>query len=382
MASATTFRVETAVPYGNASDIAVVERAKWSEISFAAHPHGGPEALWFCFRVARENGGGNRKIRLVLKHSSNMLGGGQPHNMRPVVRRAGEEWQRLGAPAIEELPDGRNLVCWELDGPDSFLDVAYCYPYGFPELDNLLKETGSFWRRDTIGVSQAGRPLVRLSNDYGQSGGQRPGLYLLARQHSGETSASWVLDGFLRQIAAEGEKAPLVWGVPLANIDGVEGGDYGKDNFPYDLNRAWGSPPMRHEVLVMQRDMRRWKERCAPALALDFHAPGACEANGLYGFVPPPEEEPAHGPTTRDWAALLAQALTPQYAAAPFERVAAYASRWETPNFTTYARREYSIPGLSLEVPYALAGERTLTREAYREAGQRIAAAIVARLAA
>jgi hypothetical protein len=271
------FKIDTDIPYGNVCDVSVTEREGMTEVSFAADPHGGPECLWFCFRLIQvaPTTGFNRKIRLVLKHSFNMLGGGNSLNMRPVIRRVETDWERLDAPLVEKLPDGRNLVAWVIDAPEPFVDVAYCYPYGRSDVDTLLSETDGYWRADTIGVSQEGRPLIRLSNSYGEVDSNRPGLYLLARQHSGETSGSWVLDGFLRHTASLGDSAPLIWSVPLANIDGVERGDYGKDNFPYDLNRAWGTPPMRHEVLVFQRDMQRWKERCRPVLGIDFHAPGA-----------------------------------------------------------------------------------------------------------
>src|SRR5690606_24228363 len=102
-----------------------------------------------------------------------------------------------------------------------FFDFAYCYPYGATELDALLAESNGYWRRDTFGVSPQGRPMVRLCNDYGHKENQRPGLYLLARQHSGETPGSWMLDGFLRRVAELGDAAPLVWAAPLTNIDGV-----------------------------------------------------------------------------------------------------------------------------------------------------------------
>ena len=157
--------------------------------------------------------------------------------MRPVVRggrlstrgdASDGDWQRLEAGIVGQLPDGRTCVTWVVGAPPgppypSYLDVAYCYPYGLPEVEALMRETEGYWQADIIGVSQGGRPLVRLSNAYGQAGGQRPGLYLIARQHSGETPGSWVLDGFLRHLVLLGEAAPLVWSVPLTNIDGVEG---------------------------------------------------------------------------------------------------------------------------------------------------------------
>jgi len=372
-------KVDTNIPYGNACDIAVTEEDGMPVVSFAADPHGGPECLWFCFRLAQARGAGTRraKVKLVLKHPYNMLGGNEPRTMRPVMRPARGDWERLGPGAAVELPDGRRYAEWIIDAPKPFADIAFCYPYGRPEIDTLLADTKGYWQADTIGVSQGARPLIRLSNGPGEVGGQRPGLYLIARQHSGEAPGSWALDGFLRYIASQGDKAPLVWAVPLSNIDGVEQGDYGKDNFPYDLNRAWGNPPMRHEVLVFQRDMQRWKKRCKPAAGIDFHAPGGCDAGGIFMFTPNPQTRAYQAQATTKWVEALAAGLTPQYAHKNFRQVATYASRWETPWFTEYCFSNLGVCELSLETPYGMIGETVLTRENYREAGARIAEAVM-----
>lgn len=382
-------RVETNVPYGNAADVHVTQEGETAVVRFTADPHGGPEAMWFRFRVRPTGRTDARRLRLVLTNLGNLLGGRSGEAVRPVVCEAKESWRRLPAGRTVTLPDGRLEATWELDAPRTYLDVALCYPYGLPELERLLDESAGYWQRDTIGVSQGGRPLVRLSNDYGQvreaddgrqGPDQRAGIYLLARQHSSETPGSWVLDGFLRRLGAMGGQAPLTWCVPLTNIDGVEQGDYGKDNFPYDLNRAWSRPAMRHEVLVFQRDMQRWRRRCRPALVLDFHAPGMCEGGGLYVFVPPVESEDWHA-RALTWTEPMAAALGEAYVNDPFARVARHGSRWDTPNSTRFARETLEVMGLSLEVPYATAGggEMLLTIDAYREAGARLAAAVAER---
>jgi len=374
--------VTAKIPYGNVCDVRVTEAGKTTEVRFAADPHGGPESLWFCFRVEEE---GKRlsprsKVELTLSHSTNVLGGGRPLAFRPVLRAADGDWERLGPPAVEQLPDGRRLVSWVVDAPRRFFDVALCYPYGMAEVETLVRETGNFWRADVIGVSQQARPLVRLSNDCGKKRGRRAGLYLTARQHSGETPGSWVLDGFLRHMATLGEDAPLIWALPLTNIDGVEQGDYGKDNFPYDLNRAWGMVPMRHETLVFQRDVARWKERCRPVLGLDFHAPGGTEKDGIFAYVPDPETSPEKYNTALAWNAGIRKALTRRYAAEDFNRVARYRSRWETPDFTDYICQAVDVCGFTFETPYALAGRLVFTREDYRDAGKRIATAVMTKL--
>ena len=240
--------VDTRFPGGNGADIEIIEDAKCPTVAFAADPHGGPEALWFNLRISITPP--VQQLTLVLKHFRNSLGG--RHNaldgLRPVIRSSGSDWTRLPAGSLKEYPDGRADIAWEIAQPGSTVDVAFCYPYGEPELDALVKETGL--TADIIGLSQGGRQIVRLSNRYGSvdASTRHPGLYLMCRQHASETPGAWTLDGFLRAIAAAGDRAPLVWCVPISNIDGVVQGDYGKDNFPYDLNRAWGQPDRKSVV--------------------------------------------------------------------------------------------------------------------------------------
>jgi len=371
-------RLQTSIPGGNAAHVSLRHEGDTAVVGFHPAPHGGPETLWFCFRLV--DGEGTRQVHLVLHNVHNMLGGGRPQFLRPVLRLDAADWDRLPAPQLIEHPDGRVDARWTIPAPRRHADIACCYPYGREELAALLKQTAGVWHCDTIGVSQGGRPIVRLANDYGTAGSTRPGLYLVARQHSGETPGSWALDGMLRELAERGNDAPMVWAVPLANIDGVEQGDYGKDNFPYDLNRAWGRPPMRHETLVLQQDIGRWRTRCKAALAMDLHAPGACEAEGIYAFLPRPGRFPQVEQPLAGAAETIRVALD-CYAAAKFQRTADYPSRWETPNFTAYMN-SLGVPGLSIETPYGLAGELLLTREDYQEAGRRIARGILRHLGA
>ncbi len=365
--------VETSVPCGNAARVEIVDGPA-AAVAFDAHPHGGPETLWFRFRLVSDAPPPpGATVRLILKNAHNLLGGGDVARFRPTVRADGGDWERLGGGQAMTLDDGRVCAEWTLPYPHRTADVALCYPYDLRDVEALLADTDGYWRADEIGVSQGGRGLVRLSNDRGAPSSTRAGVYLVARQHSGETPGSWVLDGMLRRFAECGTEAPLVWAVPLSNIDGVEGGDYGKDNFPIDLNRAWGHPPMRHEALVLQRDMHRWKGRCRPLLGLDLHAPGGTEAKGAYFFLPKPDYAGDFAAPSRALAEAFSEALTPRLAAPDPLRLATYASRWELPTFTRFCCESLAIPSLSMETPYAMAGETLLTRELYREIGSRLA---------
>ena len=187
-----------------------------------------------------------------------------------------------------------------------------------------------------------------------------------------------MLDGFLQHLAKSRKGGYVVWAVPFADIDGVAEGAYGKDRYPYDLNRAWSLPAMRHEVHLIQQDMRRWASRCRPILALDLHAPGGCEHAGVYAFAGDEAEGPAAVEETK-WCNVLQNELQAEFAAAEFRKTAAYASRWATPRFRDFAGKELGLPALTLETPYALVNNAVLTQKSYREIGRRLALGIFRR---
>ncbi len=364
--------------FGNVCDVQI-EAGPPTTVRFTADPCGGPEALWFCFTLTWREPPAGAEVELILTNPNNLLGGGGPAaTWRPVWRVEHGAWQRLPAATERALPDGRRELSWRLnwDGPTA--EVAFCYPYGRDDVAGLIADLGAPWRADTIGVSQGGRPLTRLSNGPGAPEGARPGIYCMARQHAGETSGSWALDGFLRVIAAAGDAGPLVWCVPLANIDSIEQGEYGKDPYPYDLNRAWGSPPYRHETLAIGDDVRRFLRRCRPTLILDWHAPGACETDGVYTFVFPTADNTPD--QAAPWRERVAAALA-DYASPNYHRVADYPSRWTTPSFTRWASQSLGLPAMSIEVPYGMIGGQVLTPDVYREIGRRFAEGVLAGLA-
>ncbi|MFP3903016.1 MAG: M14 family zinc carboxypeptidase [Armatimonadota bacterium] len=368
-------RVTDDIPYGNVCDVEIIRTPGQREVKFAASTHGGPECLWFCFRIeSDEIPVPSEQLRLTLKHVSSMLGCAEGDVLVPVMREDGEEWKRMEPAECTRGPDGACTASWLLTLSQNALDLAFCYPYGQPEVEALISETNGYWTPTVIGVSHNDRPIVRLMNPVAKADEERPGLLFIARQHSAETPGSWVLAGLLRELA-ERDSDLAVWAVPLSNIDGVEQGDYGKDNFPYDLNRAWGQTPMRHETLVIQKDIAWFIEQYRPALAVDFHAPGGTEDTGAYAFLPNPDDFPDIHEKTGQWAEAFADGLG-DYAAEEFARVATYPSRWETPNFTTYCAGALEIPAFTLETPYAKVGDRVLSRRDYRTIGTRMAETI------
>ena len=374
-------KVDSRIPHGNARDVVIKADGDLTEVSFAADPHGGPECLWFCFRLweSEQESSQPGKLRLVLKYFDTMFGAGSPSVFRPVFKVAEQGWMRLQAPKTEERPDGQIDLVWELPYPAPEVLVAFCYPYGPSETKSLIDRSKGYWKSEPIGLSQGGRHLTRLRNDHNKGGSRRSGVYLLARQHAGETPGSWVLDGFLQHLSVVKKNPLLVRAIPLADVDGVRYGDCGKDVFPCDMNRAWGELAMRHEVSSYQSDMQRWKDRCRPLFAVDFHACGACETDGCYVELPSKERFPEQHKAAGKWANVIRDALTTEYAADDFARVSSSPSRWETPGFVDYCCGAMDIPALTFKTPYVAVGKQLLSPKRYKEIGRRLGDVMIRR---
>jgi len=362
-------QVRTDFAGGNACALEISEADGADVVRFAAAPHGGTEALWFSLAV---EGCGPRPVDVVLTNLDSCLGDAtQWERVWPVARQGDGPWLRLPAGNVRLLADGRREVCWRVQPAGDAFQLAFCYPYGQAELAALVHDTGGYWSCDAVGVSGGGRPLPRLSNSGGAEGATAPGIYLVARQHAGETPGSWVLDGLLRRAAET--VAPdelLLWAAPLANLDGVVEGDYGKDPFPHDLNRAWTVPPMRHEVLVLQRDMRRWARRCRPAAVVDLHAPGGCETEGAYFFIPRAARPPDSVAAARAALEVLLSRLPEDIVSREPVHQPSYPSRWDADGtIGGWAWDHLSLPSVSLETPYGASRELPLTPVEYGRLG-------------
>jgi hypothetical protein len=373
-------KVSTQFPGGNAADIEILTGGPVPEVRFASDPCGGPEVMWFHLRLEETtpDPATQTKVRLTWNYFDNVLGATEAADCFPVCLVSGQSWTRLKRGDETRTPDGRRQLSWSIPHPAPFVEIAFCFPYGPADIDAVLDRSKDYWQAAPIGLSQGGRRLLRLHNATGTPGGTQPGIYIVARQHAGETPGSWVLDGFLRHWSQIRKGAYVIWSVPLADIDGVMRSHDGKTSSPYDLNHAWGVPPMRHEALAIRHDVERWKARCKPILALDLHAPGACERDGVYARM---SQDPAGSLAAEEtkWCNVFQNELQAEFAAPEFKRVPAGPVLADTPTFTDFMRDQMGVPSLSLEIPYTHAAGAVLTQKSYREIGRRLALAILRR---
>jgi hypothetical protein len=375
-------RVETRYYGGSGRVLGIRVEGSDASVEFAADPMGGVEAFWFCFKLAetRPEISHPEKVTLVLRFAGSMSGI-NPGGFRPVYQPAGKNWFRTGAPSIHTRPDGTADLRWSIPYPDPVVEVASCYPYGQDELNTLIRKCGGYWSSDEIGLTQEGRPIVRLSSDYGAPGSAVPGVYLVARQHAGETPGSWVVDGLADRLSREKRRSCVFWAVPLMDADGVARGAHGRDRFPIDMNSAWGAGARRHETLVVQADIGLWISRCKPAVILDFHA--RCEEPGEDGVLlrmsTHGNRQGLHKETTA-WAHVIGDYLGREFSADPILRSGRPLQRWAGMSLCDYGSESGGVPCLAVEIPHGAAGSSEMTQKQFREIGRRIGKALLDRM--
>ena len=157
-----------------------------------------------------------------------------------------------------------------------------------------------------LGATLDGQPLDLL--EIGEARG--PSLWIIGRQHPGETMAGWWMEGFLERLldpddavarALRGKARFRV--VPNMNPDGCRRGHLRTNAAGVNLNRAWSAPTMTGspEVFLVRAHM----ERTGVDFCLDVHGDEALP----YAFIAGPEGIPSFsgalgGRLTRFKAAL------------------------------------------------------------------------------
>jgi hypothetical protein len=309
--------VLTDFPGAAAEKVAVADSG--NRVSFAAPLGGSPRGMWFHFKTV---GGDGSVVTFVLTNREQMLGRRDYHRAVPVYRRDDGDWQRVNP--IDCFTDEANHAAAEpgwaagaagaaaagppLCPPGSFVfrvpcgpgvtEIAYCYPYTLDMLDAAFAR----WQagRDvtilTLCRTQHRRPVrvVRI----GKPARGRKVVWVLARQHSGETPGGFAAEGFVDAVlssaawAKQLRRRAVVFVCPAVDVDGVAEGLYGKDRGPVDFNRDWSANPARREIAALRNAMDSSRRACGGSAAnaekiaavVDLHAPGP----GAVSFPVPP----------------------------------------------------------------------------------------------
>jgi len=216
-------------------------------IAFSITPDpGGPEYLWFYFRVS---GATEKPPEFVIENAAKAHQSGERWNItRPVFSADGITWLRAEkASYIREFslsqPLGKPVFRFTSPIAAETLQVAYCYPYTRTTLDAFLGTIGPrIAGISSIGKSEEQReiPCFRI----GAEAPEKARIWVICREHPGETPASFVLEGMAQALLDH----PAGWRlmdhfsftfVPMLNVDGVTRGYYYHNAKGVNLARDW-----------------------------------------------------------------------------------------------------------------------------------------------
>jgi murein tripeptide amidase MpaA len=301
---------------------------------------------WFHFRL-QGAAGQDCRIRFLNAGACTYVDGWRGY--RAVASYDRRHWFRVATDF-----DGTEMIVEHVPERDSVY-YAYFEPYSWERHLGLLGrvECSPLVRVRDLGSSIEGRDMTLVT--VGTPGSDKRPLWIIARQHPGETMAEWFVEGLLERLVDPSDPVAraLLGGanvhvVPNMNPDGSVRGNLRTNAAGANLNREWMTPSAAKspEVLHVRAAMRE----TGVAAFLDVHGDEALP----YVFVDGCERLP--GFTPKQDALQRAFVAAFKQASPDFQDVHGYPADKDTKVNLTLASKHagdaFGCLALTLEMPF------------------------------
>ena len=157
----------------------------------------------------------------------------------------GKSWKWLGKAKTHFKKGAKDCDSfeWEFKKAGEKVRFAQGFPYQRSNFEAFYSEYASspYIKRGVLTKTRKGVdiPMVVIGNG-------PKNVLITARHHSCEASASFVVEGFMREALSESPAGKefrdkyTLYVIPFVDLDGVEAGDQGKNRAPHDHNRDYG----------------------------------------------------------------------------------------------------------------------------------------------
>ena len=255
-------KISTAFPGGNV----VVEKMEGRTIHLSTDLRGGQPWFYWCFDATVANPG---KVLFDL---------GKPQKIGvrgPAVSiDEGKSWSYLGTENVEMTPQAERFT-YEFTKVNQRARFSVAIPYLQHDLNAFITKNAAnpFLVKSELTKTRKGTSVDLLK--IGKPGPGVSPILVTARHHACESTASYVLEGFLQEALSESlagkefRKRHVLFAVPIVDKDGVEAGDQGKNRMPHDHNRDYGDNPIYPEIQAISDIANKYKIH----FAIDFHCP-------------------------------------------------------------------------------------------------------------
>ncbi len=211
---------------------------------------------WFYFRVQGAKGTAC-KLNLINAGDAAYPEGWDNYRVRA-------SYDRITWFQVPTRYDGQTLSI-ELTPEHDSVYIAYFAPFSYEQHLDLINEAQQSPKctLECIGQTTQGRPIDFLK--IGDDDASKKKLWVIARQHPGESMAEWFMLGLIERLLDEEDAASLsllqkanFYLVPNMNVDGSILGNLRVNAKGMNLNREWAEPSIENspEVYYVKEKMR------------------------------------------------------------------------------------------------------------------------------
>ena len=299
---------------------------------------------WFYYRVS---GGKGQDLHMVLDNAKDAAFTGGWDGYQACASYDRETWFRIPATSYGE----EGLVIDHTPEHDSVY-YAYFAPYSHERHANVVAEAAM---HEGVSLRILGQTVQGQDLDCLSIGTGDKTIWVIARQHPGETMAEWWMEGFLARLLDDEDATSLAlrdkatfYIVPNMCPDGSKNGNLRTNETGANLNREWGvatlqsAPEVYHTIAAM--------DEAKPDLCLDVHG----DESLPYNFIAGAEGIPGY---TDKQAGNLTAFLSAYKTASPdFQTKHGYPkNKPGTANLTmctNYTAHAYDCLAMTLEMPF------------------------------
>ncbi len=317
----------------------------YSNIRLEIRPDNNSEYFqWFHFRVTGAKG---VPLKIVLTNASKAAFPDGWLNYNACVSVDSKTWLRVAETSYR----GGELII-EHTPSSNCIYFSYFEPYPLERHNDFLAEaaTHNNVKLYSLGESAQGRSMDCLS-----VGNGKKNIWIIARQHPGETMAEWWMEGFITRLLDRNDKVSSellqkskFFMVPNMCPDGSFTGNLRTNWCGANLNREWNNASLNFspEVYWTIKAMDNNK----PSLCMDVHG----DESLPYNFIAGSEGIPGYTPKqAKDLEAFLSSYKT---ASPDFQTEHGYPK--DQPNSanlgmcTNYTAHKYKCLSVTLEMPF------------------------------
>jgi len=234
---------------------------------------------WFYFRVANVK---DIACRYVIDNAAGAAYVGGWEGYRAVASYDREYWFR-----VDTSFDGKQMVIEHTSEQDQVY-FAYFAPYSMERHADLIAfaQTSEQCAVETLGHTLDGQAIDCLR--FGEPDPAKKTIWLVARQHPGESMAEWWMEGLINRLVDDSDpvvksilQKSIIYLVPNMNPDGSRRGHLRTNAAGINLNREWHASSLEKspEVYYVLEKMKS----TGLDFGLDVHGDEALPYNFLAG---------------------------------------------------------------------------------------------------